>query len=185
MKLFQLVCLLGIFAIAHSYAAQTDAAEIHDRITALEQHSSDPAQLLDPQLQGPEREKSLSYLSDKSYKIVFNELSEPTFPDREHAIVGGRMQFKDAHNDSDMPVDLRFVKRQGRWYFASYEFLGWPAWFVIYLILGSSVGIGFASGVLVLRGRLLRSQQWNAKTEAMCFVPVFWPALWKQTADSR
>jgi hypothetical protein len=63
------------------------------------------------------------------------------------------------------------------WYFADFDFLGWSTYFIVTLILGMSIGIAFATGVLILRSRLSKQGELKGANLIKIFIPIFWPKL--------
>jgi hypothetical protein len=159
--------------------------DIAELVRSLEEHSQTPDQLLDPAVSGDARKKSLSYLNDRFYRISFYDKSAVVLDsDRTRASQDTRVHFEDGRTKADLPVTLKFVKHHGKWYFATYEFLGWPATLIVIVVVFAAIGIAYAATVLVLKHRLTRAGKWDLTTFLLAFIPLAWPHLWRESSRS-
>jgi hypothetical protein len=184
--------LLLLFAFVHPALVESvslpdsDELAITALLRSLEEHSQTPSQLLDPEVKGEMRKKSLSYLDAKLYRISFYERSPVVLDtDRTHASQNTRVYFEDGRTKADLSISLKFVKRDGTWYFATYEFLGWPASLIVLIVIGTAVAIGYAATVLVLKHRLTRAGIWDSTHFLLAFIPFAWPHLWRESRTSH
>jgi hypothetical protein len=185
MKSLLMILLVSIVLSAQERSSSEDASKILERIVALEKHSEAPEALLDPELPDSSQTEQLKYLAGKEYHLSITPLGGPRLVDDQRAVLKARIHFKDLHGESDITTEIAFVKRGSQWYFANYDFLGWTIGLVVFIILGSFVGIAFAAMVLILRARLRKAGQLNAKTSALTFFPFAWPSLWKRADQIR
>ena len=180
-----LIALSGLLVIAMLLAAQAPSKSDTDQITALmaslSDHAKMPADVLDPALSGPERDRNLGYFSPTRYElsIVIRD-GAPTIID-DSASVPVRVHYTaEDGNSLDTSATARFVRRNGTWYFASFDFMKWPAFLVVVLVVCILVGIGYAATVLVLWNRLTKRELLGVNAIKM-FLPFFWPSLFRQT----
>jgi hypothetical protein len=182
------VALLLVFAFQSApqkQSAASDEAAIQALIASLEAHRAAPAELLDPDLERERRQKSLAAFRDKLYQVSFYEKSPLVFADGTHASMDTRVHFRDGHSEATMTTTLNFVRRDGDWYFADYEFLGFPPVLIAVVVVAATVGIGFAVMVLVLRARLRRTGKLDISRQLLVFAPFAWPALWRESQEDN
>jgi hypothetical protein len=178
------IALLLVFAFQSAPQKQSvssDEAAIQALIGSLEKHRAAPTDLLDPDLERERRQKSLAEFEDKLYQVSFYERSPLVFADRSHASMDTGVHFKDGHSEADMTTTIQFIRRDGRWYFASYEFMDAPPILIAVIVVAAAVGIGFATMVLVLRARLRRAGKLDWKRQVVVFIPFAWSTLWRES----
>ena len=182
------IALLLVFAYQSApqkQSALNDGAAIETLVVSLEDHRAAPTELLDPDLDHERRQKSLGDFEDKLYQVSFYERSPVMFADRDHASMDARVHFKNSHSEADMATTIQFVRRDGRWYFASFEFLDFPPILIAVVVAAAAVGIGFAAMVLLLRARLRRAGRLDLKRQFAVFIPFAWPTLWRESQISN
>jgi hypothetical protein len=84
------------------------------------------------------------------------------------------------HSAFEAETTVRFVRRNGRWFYRDYAFLGWSASLIGVAVVGALTGAAYAAVVislLVKRDRL-RSRNWAIKI----FIPPYWPSLFREAA---
>lgn len=179
--IFAVLLVVALQSAPQKQSASIDEAAIQALIASLEAHRATPAASLDPGLDQERRHKSLAAFEDKLYQVSFYERSPLVFADENHASMDTRVHFRDGHSEATMTTTLKFVRRDGHWYFANYEFLGFPAVLIAVVVVAAAVGISFAVMVLVLRARLRRTGRLDISRRMLVFVPLAWPALWKES----
>lgn len=176
-----LLLVLAFQSAPQKQSASSEEAAIQALIASLEGHRADPTELLDPDLERERRQKSLAEFEDKLYQVSFYERSPLVFTDGNHASMNTRVHFKDGHSEASMTTTLQFVRRDGRWYFASYEFMDFPPIAIALIGIGCSIGVGYAVMVLALRSRLRRAGKLYLNRQLLAFIPLAWPALWRES----
>lgn len=179
--------MLGLLGVVMSLSAQaptskSDADQITGLLAALSDHAKAPADVLDPTLTGPERDKNLGHFSTGQYElsIVPNDGAPAITGDS--ASVPVRVHYKaEDGNSLDASATAQFVRRNGVWYFASFDFMKWPAFLIVVLVVCVLVGIGYAATVLVLWSRLTKHGVLGGANAVKMFVPLFWASLFRQT----
>jgi len=184
----QVVCLvatLGLLAVAVSIPAQnptsaSDADQIAGLMRRLSDHSKSPSDVLDPGLSPTDREKNLHHFSAPQYELNVTPTSGIPAITGSSASVPVRVHFdgKDG-NTLDASATAQFVKRNGTWYFSNFDFLSWPAFLIIVLVVGLLVGIGYAATVIVLMLKLVKHGPLGTNGIKM-FFPIFWPRLFRE-----
>ncbi len=181
------VCSLLVFSnlVVFSQAQQmNDAEQIKEVMKRLSGHLANAEDLVDPKLSGQERKKSLGHFGDPTYQLTLIPTDGIRIQPDGHAVVPARVHFKTSTQELDANVEVKFVQRNGVWYFANFDFLGWPAVLVAVLIIGIGVGIAFAAVVLILRSRLRKQGKLKGANLIKIFVPIFWPKLFSESRPS-
>lgn len=185
-RLQGLPVLLTVLCFAMSFsmqglAEQSDADQILNLMSSLSNHSKLPSEVLDPQVKGADRDKNLGQFSSSPYELSVVPTAGPPAISGDSASLPVRVHYKaEDGNSLDVSSTAQFVRRDGRWYFANFDFMKWPAFLIVILVLGILVGVGYASIVLVLRARLARQGNLGANAVKM-FIPFFWPSLFAKT----
>lgn len=180
-----LIAIPGVLAIAILLAAQaplkSDTDQIIVLIASLSDHARIPADVLDPALSGSERDRNLRYFSPKPYELsIIPRDGAPTITG-DFASVPVRVHYEaEDGNSLDASATARFVRRNGIWYFASFDFMKWPAFLVVVALVCILAGIGYAATVLVLWSRLTKHELPGVNATKI-FVPIFWASLFRQT----
>lgn len=179
------LAVLGLLGVAMSLSAQaptskSDADQITGLLAALSNRAKAPADVLDPTLSVPERDKNLGHFSTAPYELsVVPNGGAPTITG-DSASVPVRVHYKaEDGNSLDASTTAQFVRRNGTWYFASFDFMKWPAFLIVVLVVCVLVGIGYATTVLVLWSRLTKHGLLGANAIKM-FIPLFWASLFRQ-----
>jgi len=159
----------------------SDVDQIKELMTSLSSQAKKPADVLDPMLSAAIRKKNLGHFSASPYELnVVPDGGAPSISG-DTATVPVRVHYKaEDGNSLDVSATVQFVRRGGNWYFANYDFMKWPVFLIIVLVLGISAGIAYAATVLVLWRRLTKQKTQGANIVKM-FVPFFWPFLFRQT----
>ena len=179
--------MLGLLGVAMSLSAQapaskSDADQITGLLSALSNHAKAPADVLDPTVNGLERDKNLGHFSSGPYElsVVPNDGAPAITGDS--ASVPVRVHYKaEDGNSLDASATAQFVRRNGIWYFASFDFMKWPGFLIVVLVVCVLVGIGYAATVLVLWSRLTKHGALGGANAIKMFVPLFWASLFRQT----
>jgi len=162
---------IGITVAAQQSASKADADEVAALLWKLSNQSVAPVTVLDPQLSPGKREKSLSYLDYSHYELTVVALA--SIPVRVHFLAT-------TGNSLDANATAEFVRRDGQWYFADFQFMAWPAIAIVGVVLCGIVGISYATTVLILFRRL-KKQPSPKVNVAKIIIPFYWPALFRQT----
>jgi len=159
----------------------SDADQISSLMAALSNQSKTPGDVLDPSLNPSDRDKNLHRLSAPHYEltIVPTQGVPPVTGDSASVPIRVHFDSKDG-NSLDTNATAQFVKRNGRWYFSNFNFMGWPIFLTVVLVACLLVGTGYAATVLMLRSRLGKRGRLGVNGVKM-LIPVFWPTLFRQT----
>jgi uncharacterized membrane protein len=178
--------MLGLLGVVISLSAQSpsksDADQITGLLAALSNRAKAPADVLDPTLSGPERDKNLRHFSTGPYElsVVPNDGAPAITGDS--ASVPVRVHYKaEDGNSLDASTTAQFVRRNGIWYFASFDFMKWPAFLIVVFVVGLLVAISYAATVLVLWSRLTKHGAFGGANMVKMFIPFFWASLFRQT----
>jgi hypothetical protein len=165
--------------------AQSDFSADKNQITklmsGLSDHSIKVADVLDPSMSTRERTASLGYFGDSTYQLSLVPVGAIEINADGSATVPVAVRFKTATKELATQSTASFVKRDGIWYFANFGFVGVPAVLIVVAACGALVGISYASGVLLLRRKLLRAGKLDLANRAKLFIPIFWPSLFSRT----
>ena len=96
-----------------------------------------------------------------------------------------RVEFKNATTEMSADSTARFVKRNGVWYYADFDFLGFPAVILVTLLICGTAGVAYATIVLVLRWRLVRQGRLSWSNRVKLFIPIFWPRLFGKGDEAK
>jgi len=164
---------------AQNPTSASDADQIAGLMRSLSDHSKSPSDVLDPSLSPADREKNLHHFGAPQYELNLTPTSGIPAVTGNSVSVPVRVHFdsKDG-NTLDASATAQFVKRDGTWYFSNFDFLSWPAFLIVVLVLGLLVGIGYATTVIVLMLRLIKHGPLGINGIKM-FFPIFWPRLFR------
>jgi hypothetical protein len=181
-NLVAMSCLLGvgISVFAQTPTSGSDSSAITRLMVGLSDHSIAPADVLDPSLSPSDRSKNLSRFRDPHYELSLVPTEGVPVITGDSASVPVRVHFRTETGQVETNATVRFVRRNNSWYFSSFDFLSWPALLIGVLAVCVIAGVGYATGVLVLRTRLLRRGQLRGVNGIKIFIPVFWPTLFRQ-----
>jgi hypothetical protein len=173
---------MGISLSAQAPASTSDAGQITSLMASLSDHSKNPADVLDPNLSASDRQKNLKHFNAPHYELNLTPVGDISEITSDTASVPVSVHFKtDDGNSLDANATAQFVRRNGTWYFSNFDFMAWPVFLIVVLIVGMAVGISYAITVVILRSRLAKQgQQWGVNIVKI-FIPIFWPALFRQT----
>ncbi|MDE1156353.1 MAG: hypothetical protein PW735_11585 [Acidobacteriaceae bacterium] len=167
---------------ARAQASKSDADQITGLLAALSNHAKVPSDVLDPTLSGPERDKNLGHFSSGPYELSVIPNDGAPVITGDSASVPVRVHYKaDDGNSLDASATAQFIRRNGIWYFASFDFMKWPGFLIIVLVVCVLVGIGYAATVLVLWSRLTKHGALGGANAVKMFVPLFWGSLFRQS----
>lgn len=93
--------------------------------------------------------------------------------------------FKSGARELETDGTADFVKRGDSWYFASFDFLKTPGVLILVLVGCVTVGISYATVILMLKHRLEKASQFNGANLIKIFIPLFWPQLFSLATASR
>jgi hypothetical protein len=161
-----------------------DVDDIMRLMNNLAEHKATAEDLVDPKLGSQERKKELEYFSDSSYQLTLIRTGDIQIHPGGHAVAPVRVHFKSLTRELDASVEVKFIQRNGAWYFADFDFLGWPSSLVVLFIAGMIVSISLAAGVLVLRSRLRKQGKLKGTNWIKIFIPIFWPKLFAESRRS-
>ncbi len=176
-----LVGVLGvaILVVAQGRTTANDADQINGLMASLSNRSKALADFLDPTITGAKREKNLRHFSATPFELTLVPNGAPLISG-DTASVPVRIHYKaEDDNSLDTNATAQFVKRNGAWYFANYDFMKWPVVLIVVLVVGASIGIAYAAIVLVLYSRVVKQGPFGANTVKM-FIPFFWPSLFRR-----
>ena len=180
-----LVVILLLLSTAGLALEQDDRKSDKDQINALidklSDHSVTAEKALDPALVGPKRKTAIGRFNDSTYQLSITRTEEAGVRPDGHAVLPARIHFKNQTNELDADADIKFIQRDGTWYFADFDFLGWPTILIIVLIAGIGAGIFYATMGLVLLNRLKKTNQLTPSNYLKLFIPIFWPSLFAGT----
>jgi len=182
-RTFNLATILGILVLTMHISAQssssTDAGQITDLMTGLSDRSKSPAEVLDPNLDPSARAKSLQRFSAPHYELSIVPIEGIPAIEGDSASMPARVHFDSKDGNSlDTSTTVHFVKRNGTWYFSSFDFMQWPIFLILVLVGAIVVGIGYAATVLLLRSKLVKEGQLGLNRVKM-FIPFYWPSLFR------
>ena len=180
-KFTSVLGLLGmaIFLGAQSQASRSDADQIVGLMTGLSDHSKAPADVLDPKIEPSARSKNLQRFSAPDYELSIVPTGSAPAISRDAASVPVRVHFDSRDGNSlDVSTTAHFIRRNGTWYFANFDFMRWPVLLVVVFVICILFGIGYAVMVLVLRSKLVK----EGRLEVKMFIPLFWPSLFRKAA---
>jgi hypothetical protein len=175
--------LLGLLVLTMHISAQSsssnDASQITALMAGLSDRSKTPAEVLDPNLDPSARAKSLQRFSAPHYELSIVPTEGVPAIDGDSASLPVRVHFDSQDGNSlDTSTTAHFVKRNGTWYFSSFDFMQWPMFLIVVLIGAILFGITYAATVLILRTKLLRQGQLGLNGVKM-FIPFYWPSLFR------
>lgn len=182
-NLMAMVGLLGATMILSAQVSQSksDADQITSLMTGLSDHSKTPKDVLDPDLSPSERDKNLKRFGSLHYQLSLVPTESIQTIAGDSASVPVRVRFNAENgNQLDTNATAQFVRRNGAWYFSSFDFMGWPMVLIIVLAVGLLVAIAYAAIILILRSRLAKPGRFGIDTVKM-FFPFFWPELFQKT----
>jgi hypothetical protein len=170
----------AILVVAQRSVTASDADQIRGLMASLSNRSKTPVEVLDPTLMGETREKNLGHFSASPYELTVVPNGGAPVISGDTASVAVRVHYKaEDDNSLDANATAQFVKRNGVWYFANYNFMKWPVVLIVVLVLGVLIGIAYAAAVLFLSSRLVKQGPLGANAVKM-FIPFFWPFLFRQ-----
>ena len=177
------VLIVLLLLSANVLTAQSDFAadkgQISKLLTGLSDHSIKPADVLDPSLNPKERTSSLRYFDDPSYQLSLLPVGDIQINADGSAAVPVKVQFKNENKELSARSTAEFVKRNQVWYFANFSFVAFPTVIIVVIVVGALIGVSYASGVLLLRRKLLRQGKLDWANRTKIFIPVFWPSLYR------
>jgi hypothetical protein len=177
------VLIVLLLLSANVLTAQSDFAadkgQISKLLTGLSDHSIKPADVLDPSLNPKERTSSLRYFDDPSYQLSLLPVGDIQINADGSAAVPVKVQFKNENKELSVRSTAEFVKRNQVWYFANFSFVAFPTVIIVVIVVGALIGVSYASGVLLLRRKLLRQGKLDWANRTKIFIPVFWPSLYR------
>lgn len=180
--------LIFTFAVfGTSLSSQTTPTEVPNPLSALMaalcDHTRTPSQALDPAAEAQTREKAIARFSDPHYELSLVPTEAVPAPTGDVASVPVRVHFKTENSELEATATAQFIKRGNSWYFANFDFLATPAFLIVVIIVCCSVGVGYATIVLVLRSRLAKRGQLTAGNLVRLFVPLCWRSLFRQKSQ--
>ena len=180
-----LLLLPSLSVLSPQSVVSADEGQVQKLLSALSDHAIKPSDALDPLLNQERREKALAYLNDP-YQLRVTPTGPIEIKANGSAAVPVKVDFKNATTEMSADSTARFINRNGVWYYADFDFLGFPAVILVTLIICGSVGVGYATTVLVLRWRLARRGMLTWGNRVKLFFPIFWPRLFggKHEANS-
>jgi hypothetical protein len=161
-------------------AHRSDTEQIMTLMKKLTDHSASPDALLDPALGDPARKSSLDYFIDPYYQLTLVPRKEIKIEPDGRATVPVRVYFKNRTSSLDAPVNVKFIKRGDSWYFANFDFLGWPPILLVVVIVMPTLGAAYGIGVLIVWSRLKKQGRLKRANFIKIFIPVFWPKLFRE-----
>lgn len=160
-----------------------DAGQIARLMAELSDHSKAPTALLDPGLGSDLRLKNLKPFSSGHYELSIAPKDGIPAITGQQVSVPVHVRFKSDGNELETDATANFINRNGSWYFADFDFLGWPTVLIVAVVGCLLVGIGYATVALVLIYRLQKRGPLGANVIKV-FLPFFWRDLFRQTRAS-
>jgi hypothetical protein len=179
--LFALLLLLSVNVLSAQSDLSADKSQISKLLTGLSDHSVKPSDVLDPSMNAKERATNLGFFDDPSYQLSLVPVGAIDIKPNGSAVVPVKVSFKTANKEMAAQSTAEFVKRDQGWYFASFSFVAFPTVIIAVIVVGVLVGISYATGVLLLRRKLLRQGKLDWGNRAKIFIPIFWPRLFSQS----
>jgi hypothetical protein len=179
-----LLATLGFLGVATDLSAQapagrSDAEQISRLLKDLSDHTRAPSDVLDPSLGSSSRDENLNRFSAQKYVLSLVPAEGIPPIAGETASVPIRVRFDDGEGNSlDADATAHFVKRDGVWYFSSFDFMACPAFLVIVFVVGMLVAVSYAATALTLWFRLLRRGLLAANLVKI-YIPFCWPVLFR------
>lgn len=176
------VLLILLLSSANVFSAQSDSAdkrEISKLLTGLSDHSIKPADVLDPSLNPKQRATSLGYFNDPSYQLSLIPVGAIEVNADGSAMAPVKVSFKTENKEVAAQSTVEFVKRNQTWYFANFSFLALPTVIIAVIVVGVVVGVSYATGVLLLRRKLLGQGKLDWANRTKILIPLFWPNLFR------
>ena len=159
--------------------ADQDQREIEHLIIRLCSHEVAPEEVLDPE--SKTRSEWLSRLSDPNYRLSLIKSGNLTLLSSDRAEMPVRVHFADVERALESTATAKFVKRNGTWYFETFDFLETPTVLITVIVGSVLIGILYAGCVLLLFFRLQRRGQLDVPNRVRLFLPFLWPKLFRQT----
>lgn len=178
--------ILSIGALSSLLLAQvpkmpSDADQIVELMKDLCTGSKTPTDALDPSLSPSERNRNVSKFGAQQFELTLVPTHGIPAITGDSASVPVRVHFKSESGDElDTGSTAEFVRRNGTWYFANFEFMAWPVFLVVVFVICMATGIGYAAIVLILRSRLVKKGRLGVNVVKI-FLPFFWPSLFRET----
>lgn len=160
---------------------RSDKDQINALIERLSDHSVTAEKVLDPALVGTKRKTAIGKFNDSTYQLSITRTEEARVTTDGHAVLPARIHFKNQTNELDADAGIKFIERDGTWYFADFDFLDWPTILIIVFIAGTGVSIFYSTMVLVFYYRLKKTNQLTPSNFFKLFIPIFWPRLFAGT----
>ncbi len=158
----------------------SDDIQVQALLEVLSSKKKAPDAMLDPAVQSEQRKKQVRRFGESDYSLHLTPEGAVTVSG-DMATVPVRVVYQAGEvNSMDASATSRFIKRDGEWYFADYDFMGWPTFLIVILVVGLSVGIAYAATVVTLASRLVRrGSLWPNIFKI--YIPFFCPALSRQS----
>jgi hypothetical protein len=175
--MFVVLLLFFVNVLSAQSDLSADRSQISKLLTELSDHSVKPSDVLDPSMNAKERATDLGYFDDPSYQLRLVPTGAIDIKADGSAAVPVKVTFKTANKEMEAQSTANFVKRDQGWYFANFSFVAFPTVIIAVIVVGALVGISYATGVLLLRRKLLRQGKLDWANRARIFIPIFWPRL--------
>ena len=177
------VLAIAIPVLAQTEATSRDNDQINQLLSKLSDKSALPSECLDPTLDERRHAKELDHFRTANYELSLVPQG-PVAISGNAATLPVRVKFRADNGEAlDTNSVARFIKRDGRWYFQSFDFIAWPAALITVLIAGILAGVGYASIVLTLFVKLMNQGQLRASAIRI-FVPLSWPTLLRKLRNT-
>jgi hypothetical protein len=159
-------------------------AEISELFSKLTQHTASPDSLLDPRLATETKEKESQKLANPYYRLTL-EQTAPATVKGDLASVPIRVHLEDRLKVFEADTSATLIRREGVWYFGSYDFLAFSTFQVVALFVALAAAVLYATMVLFLYKRLSEAGRIDVSVFLLTFVPLFWPYLFRKVRQRR
>jgi len=173
---FVFLLLLSIKIVSGQSDTSSDENQISKLLTGLCDHTVKASDALDPSLSPALRKSNLEYFTD-SYDLSLVPIGPIRVSSDWSATVPIKVEFRNANRELAVQSTALFVKRNKTWYYANFDFLRFPGVLIVLIVICGLVSLLYASGVLLLRWRLLQQGEWDWSNRIKIFIPIFWPSL--------
>ena len=167
-----LLLLPSLSFLLSQSAASADENEMKKLLSDHSEQSIKPSDALDPSLNQENRQKTLAYFTD-SYQLSVVPTAPIWIKADGSASIPVRVEFKNPTTELSADSTARFVKRNGVWYYADFDFLGIPPVLILTMVICGGAVVGYATTVLILRWRLARRGMLTWGNRVRLFFPFF------------
>ena len=184
------IAIVLLFAAGATFGLQSsapgnDRGQINSLLARISNQSISLGDALDPNLSPSQRTQEIKRFGSSHYELEITATGQISPSDTNSASLPVRVHYKaDDGNALDVDSKASFVKRNGTWYFANFDFMVWSPFLVIVTLLFGLVGVGYAVMVLFLRYRL-RKRGIKGLKGLRALIPMLWPSILSELRETR